>query len=121
LILDEGVIQRATTLYASPSEDPDALKIEQYIAQLPQADLAIWVKTSLDVCLARVVARGTKTRYVGQELRSFIANSAKTLEIATRISKGLGWEIIQVNNDDTLAESTANLRNELGKRVCQYV
>jgi len=47
LVLDEGIIQRATTLYASPSEDPDALKIKQYITQLPQADLAIWVKTSL--------------------------------------------------------------------------
>ena len=121
MVLDEGIIQRATTLYASPSEDPDALKIKRYITQLPQADLAIWVKTSLDVCVARVVARGAKTRYVGQELRSFIANSAKTLEIATQISKELGWEIIQVNNDDTLEQSTANLRNQLGKRVCQFI
>lgn len=117
LILDEGLVQRATSLYALPFEKPDPAQIRQYIKSLPRADVVIWVQTSLDISVERVLLRGKLKRYWGEELKPFIKNSGQVIEIALQTMGSLGWNVIRVSNDETPAKGSAHLGQILREQV----
>jgi thymidylate kinase len=114
LILDEGLVHRATSLYTSVSEGPDPLEVVNYVKLLPRPDLVIGVQTSPDICAARVSSRGSNRRYLGKDLVPFLVNSAKVVEIALQGIKGMGWDILEVNNNDEL--DVEDLRHFLQNR-----
>jgi thymidylate kinase len=117
LVLDEGLVHRVTSLYTSASEKPNPLEIANYTKLLPQSDLVIWVQTSPDICVARVSSRGINRRYLGKDLTAFVANSAKTIEIALQGIKDMGWDTVEAKNNGKLEACAADLRGLLRKKV----
>jgi thymidylate kinase len=115
LILDEGLVHRATSLYASASEDPNPLEIMNYVKLLPRPDLVIWVQTLPDICVERVCSRKIYRRYLGKDLPSFLANSVKVIEMAVHGIKDMGWDLIEVSNNDKLDMDVEDLRRFLKK------
>ena len=113
LLLDEGLVHRATSLYALPFVQPDPAQLRQYIEALPPKGLVIWVQTSLDVSIERVISRGIAKRYWGKELRPFMQNSLQVIEMAIQNIKKRDWQVISVNNDNSPEESAAQLRLNL--------
>jgi hypothetical protein len=113
LILSEGLVHRLTSLHSSPFEEPNPFEILNYVKLLPQSYLVILVETSLDNCVERVFSRGGHGRYQDKELTLFLANSHKTIKIALQELRDLAWDIIEVNNDNELNISFANLRTSL--------
>ena len=120
LLLEEGIVHRATSLYASPVERLDPNQIRRYISALPRPDLIIWIHTSLDTSVERVISRGEQRRYLGKDLRPFIASSAEIIELAMQTVKGVGCDIIQINNDETFRKSKAQLHDLLIERNISY-
>jgi thymidylate kinase len=102
LILDEGLVHRATSLYTSASEEPDPLEVTNYVKLLPRPELVIGVQALPDICAARVSSRGSNRRYHNEQLVPFLVNSAKVTEIALRGIRGMGWNILEVNNNEKL-------------------
>jgi thymidylate kinase len=117
LILDEGLVHRATSLYTSASEDPSLLEVTDYVKLLPRSDLVIWVQAPLDICAARVSTRGMSKRYLGKDLAPFLNNSAKTIDIALQGIRDVGWDTVATSNDGKLEACAADLRDLLTERI----
>jgi thymidylate kinase len=117
LILDEGLVHRATSLYTSASEDPSPLEVTGYVKLLPRSDLVIWVQAPLDICAARVSSRGMSKRYLGEDLAPFLNNSAKTIDIALQGIRDIGWDTVVTRSDGKLEACAADLRDLLKERV----
>jgi hypothetical protein len=117
LVLDEGLVHRATSLYASASEDPSPLEVADYVKLLPRSDLVIWVQAPLDICAARVSSRGMSKRYLGKDLAPFLKNSAKTIDIAVQSTRDIGWDTVATSGDGALEACAADLRGLLKQRV----
>jgi len=94
LVLEEGLVQRATSLHTSVSEEPDPLDIAGYVQLLPRPDLVILVQTSPDICVERLLARGRHRRYLGKDLAKFVVGSSKTIEAALHTVEKSGWNVI---------------------------
>jgi thymidylate kinase len=116
LILDEGLVHRATSLYTSASEEPDPLEVADYVKLLPRPDLVVGVQTLLDICVARVSSRGGNRRYLDKDLVPFLVNSAKVIEIALQGIKGMGWDILEVKNNGKLDIDMEGLSHFLQNR-----
>jgi thymidylate kinase len=117
LILDEGLVHRATSLYTSASEDPSLPEVTSYVKLLPRSDLVIWVQASLDICAARVSSRGMSKRYLGRDLAPYLNNSAKTIDIALQGIRDIGWDTVVTSNDGNLEACAGDLRGLLKERV----
>jgi hypothetical protein len=117
LILDEGLVHRATSVYASASEDPSPLEVIGYVKLLPRSDLVIWVQAPLDICAARVSSKGTSKRYLGKDLAPFLNNSVKTIDIALQGIRDIGWDTAATSSDGKLDACEADLRELLEERV----
>jgi thymidylate kinase len=116
LIFTEGLVHRATSLYASPFEEPDAAEILNYVHLLPQSELVIWIQAPLDVCVKRVILRGADIRYVGEQLTPFVTNSAKAIEVAMQGIREMGWRTVQLSNNNMLNDCVAELRTLLSQK-----
>ena len=117
LILDEGLVHRATSLYTSASEDPNPLEVIGYVKLLPRSDLVIWVQAPLDICAARVSSRETSKRYLGKDLAPFLNNNAKTIDIALQGIRDIGWDTAATSSDGKPEACEADLRELLKERV----
>jgi hypothetical protein len=117
LILDEGLVHRATSLYALAAEEPDCFEIIDYTKLLPRSDLVIWIQASPDTCASRVATRGVNRRYLGKDLAPYIAHSAMTIEMALQGIRNRGWETVEIKNNGQLEASATDLRTLLGRRV----
>lgn len=120
LILDEGLVHRATSLYTSAAEAPNRFKIINYTELLPRSDLVIWVQSPLDLCALRVTTRGINKRYLGKDLAPYIAHSAMTIELALQGIRSKGWDTVEIKNNGNLEACVTDLRSLLGKRGSGY-
>jgi thymidylate kinase len=120
LILDEGFVHRATHMFASESEQPNPVHVLAYLQQLPRLDLVIWVQAPLDICLARIYARGLQTRLRGLsalEVTQFLTNAERVVNIAAEYLNDIGCQVIQVENEGDLTTSTGRLRCKLSEHL----
>ena len=102
LILSEGLVHRITSLHHPQFGQPNPFKILNYLRLLPQLDLIISVQTAFETCLDRLEKRGGHKRFQGEELKSFLIATDKTLKIALQVLKEQGYDVIELNNNGTL-------------------
>lgn len=118
LVFDEGFAHRAVHLFVSESEQPDPEQIIAYLRLLPRSDLVVWVRASLDACLARIFARGLQVRLRGLETREvvrFVRNADQVVNVVSRYLEDSGWEIVRVENDGDPAMSAAELQRSVAR------
>jgi thymidylate kinase len=116
LILDEGFVHRATHMFVSESEQPTPQQIVAYLKLLPSSDLVIWVQTPLDVCLARIQARGLQMRLrnlKAQDVAQFMTNVEQVVNITSQHLKTAGFQVIEVQNDGDLEACAAELQHSV--------
>jgi thymidylate kinase len=118
LVLDEGFAHRATHMFVSASEQPDAEQIAAYLKLLPRPDLVIRVQTPLDTCLARIHSRGQQPRLRAlqpQDAVRFVTNQEEVANITSWYLENAGLEVLSIENDGDLTASAADLRHKLSE------
>jgi thymidylate kinase len=119
LILDEAFVHRVVHMFASESEPIRPDQVLEYLKLLPRSDLVIMVQAPLEMCLARIHARGLQVRLRGLEARGverFMMNAEQVVGIASQYLKEANWEIIEVENNGDLEVCSA----ELCRSLTQY-
>lgn len=118
LIFDEAFVHRVVHMFVSESEPIKPDQVLEYLKLLPRSDLVILVQSPLDVCLARIHARGLQVRLRDLEapdIERFMMNAEQGVAIASKYLKEANWEIIEVENDGDLDVCTAELRRSLAE------
>ena len=105
LILSEGLAHRITSLHHPQFGQPNPFKILNYLKLLPQLNLIISVQTAFETCFARLEKRGGHKRFQGDELKSFLITTDKTVRIALQALKEQGYNLIELNNNGSLSSS----------------
>jgi len=116
LVLDEGLLHRATSLYTSVTEEPDFCAVADYVGLLSRSDLVIGVRASLDSCVARLHQRGENRRYFGKNLALFLTRATEIVEQVLQCVKDGRWDVIEVNNE-VLGSCAADLTDLLGRKI----
>ena len=84
IILSEGLVHRATSLFARPFEEPNEKEILKYVKLLPQVDLLIWVDTPRHICMERIGRGRGHGRYSGEELARFVEKGTISIRMDFR-------------------------------------
>jgi thymidylate kinase len=118
LLIDEGFVHRVVHMFVSASERPAPDQVAAYLKLLPRSDLVVWVQAPLDVCQARISARGLQVRLRGleaHEVVQFLENAQQVVSIAAQYLKGMGWDVVAVDNGGAPAAAAADLHRSLGQ------
>lgn len=115
LFLEEGLVHRVTSIYASPQLTAAPKVIEEYLRLIPKTNLVIVVLADLDVCIERVISRNKKRRYLGENLGPYLASAMEVTNIAIENLVENDWAILNINNNNNgmLRRSKDELRNVL--------
>jgi len=116
LVFDEGFVHRAVHLFVSEAEGLEPDRIAAYLRLLPQSDIVVRVQTPLDVCLARIRARGLQVRLrrLGPaEVAQFVANAEQVVNVVSQVLKSAGWQVVEVENSGGLEVCAADLYHHL--------
>jgi hypothetical protein len=110
LLFDESFAHRVVQLFASESETPDLERIQAYLDLIPQPDLIVHPRASLQTCIQRVRQRGVWERFLVKEETAFLrfmenANAIVNFAVNYLIAKG--WNIVEVDNEAQPAMQTA--------------
>lgn len=116
LIFDEGFVHRATHLFVSATEEPDAAQVEKYLSLIPRPERIIFVKTSLEQCLSRINQRGLQVRLrnlPAHSVATFVQHAAQVVDFISSYAKTAGWQIIEIDNNNDLSVGV----NQLQKKI----
>jgi hypothetical protein len=112
LVLDDGFAQRAVHLFASPFDEPDASQVTAYVDLLPQPDLLVVVQAGWQECERRVRERGVwrhARRLTRAQLSTYLEHAERVVEVTTRRTRHLGWDVREVSTDNPGSEGASVL------------
>jgi thymidylate kinase len=101
LVVDDGFLHRSVALHASPHEAVDPAAVAAFVDLIPAATLAVLVRAPVDVCAARVRARGLWAHRAGwsdADLDAYLANAAAVVDAAVGRVRALGRLVVDVDN-----------------------
>jgi hypothetical protein len=110
LLFDEGFAHRVVQLFASESETPGLERVTSYLDLIPQPDLVIHPRASLQTCIERVRRRGVWERFRSKEdgaLNRFMENARTVVNFSVNYLIAKGWNIVEVENDHQTTEQAA--------------
>lgn len=113
LILEEGLVHRATSIHAAPDQAPHPEDLSEYFRLIPGSGPAIFVLASGEICAQRVLARGQARRYLGKALVPYLNNVSKTIDLAIGCLQGSGRPVVIIENNGSLACSREHLQQAL--------
>lgn len=113
LILEEGLVHRATSIHAAPDAAPCPADVLEYLELIPGTALAIFVRASREVCAQRVQARGQQRRYLGEHLVPYLANVSEAIDLAISGLQESGRPVVIIENDGSLEAGRKELQQAL--------
>jgi hypothetical protein len=102
LVVDDGFVQRAVHLFASPFDQPDASRIRAYIDVIPPPDLLVVAVADWRECERRVRERGIlphARRLRSAELSRYFERAAQVVEVVIRRARERGWDISEITTE----------------------
>lgn len=105
LIFDEGFVHRVVQFNASDIEEPNFDKVKKYIDLIPSPNIIFFINTSPEKCETRVLKRGVWRFFDNKsasQISKFITNSAILVDMTVDYLRDLGWNVIEINNDQDL-------------------
>jgi hypothetical protein len=99
LVLDDGFMQRAVHLFASPFDQPNATRIRAYVDLIPRPDLLVVAVADWHECERRVRERGIwrHARHLSdRQLSRYFERAEQVVEVATRRAHERGWTITEI-------------------------
>jgi thymidylate kinase len=118
IILDEGFIGRAVTLFAYREVLPSANVIANYVRLAPKPDAVIRLNADLEVCHSRLGGRpkGPPTRFralTKEQQLGILKNCSQSLDVALAELSTLGVRVIDIDSgrspDEQVASAVAAL------------
>lgn len=112
VILEEGLIHRAISLYVWEPKRIDRDLVMTYLDLLPVLDLVVLVRAPLEVCLERAEARGLPSRLRGKDeptVEKFMDHSAQIISIVSEFLASADRQVLEVDNGGELEDGIANL------------
>lgn len=122
VILDEGLIQKATNLFAWNMDGLDRKRVFDYFNDLPKLKLAIHVHAPLEMCMERAMLRGLPKRLSGKNQRTidrFFRNNERITEISLEYLNLLKRRKIQVDNIVPITSHNRGMINTLMQKVLE--
>lgn len=111
LVLDDGFLQRAVHLYASPFDEPAEADIATYVDLIPSPDMIVLVVAGWQECERRVRERGIwpHARHLSAaELSRYLERAERVVEMTTRRARERSWNIIPIETEG--GSSTGDLQ-----------
>jgi hypothetical protein len=99
LVLDDGFMQRAVHLFASPFDQPDTTRIQAYVDLIPRPDLLVVAVAEWRECERRVRERGIwrHARHLSDaQLSLYFERAEQVVEVATRRAHERGWSVTEI-------------------------
>ena len=99
LVLDDGFMQRAVHLFASPFDQPDTTRIRAYVDLIPRPDLLVVAVAEWRECQRRVRERGIwrHARHLSDaQLSLYFERAEHVVDVATRRAHERGWSITEI-------------------------
>jgi RecA/RadA recombinase len=103
LVLDDGFMQRAVHLFASPFDHPNTARIRAYVDLIPRPDLLVVAAAEWRECERRVRARGIwrHARHLSDaELSLYFEHAEQVVQVATRRAHERGWNVTEIATKD---------------------
>ena len=101
LVVDDGFLHRSVALHASPQETPDPAAVAAFVDLLPEPALAVHVRAPVQVCAARVRARGVwqhRAGWTDRDLQVYLEHAETVVEAAVARARARGWAVVDVDN-----------------------
>ena len=120
LLLEEGPLHRAVNLFSWQMDGIRAGLVRQYLAHLPELDLAVRVEAPLDQCQARMLARGLPSRLEpkGDETTTvFFENAGQIVALISSHVAASGRPAIVVDNGGERGHFEAALAAALSRAL----
>jgi len=117
LLFDDGFVHRTIHLFASDVEEPDPLRIRQYLDLIPKPDLVIIPHAPLDTCLERVVQRGVwkhASHKTPQEIRQYLTNAEMVVNTVSAYLQEKNWPLLTLDNS---AEGARSSQTEMIRKL----
>jgi hypothetical protein len=102
LVLDDGFMQRAVHLFASPFDQPDSTRIRAYVDLIPRPELLVVAVAEWRECERRVRERGIwrHARHLNDaQLSLYFERAEQVVEVATRRAYERGWSITEITTE----------------------
>jgi hypothetical protein len=102
LVVDDGFLQRAVHLHATPADPPDPDQVKSYVDLVPKPDLLVLLTVSRTTGERRVYARGIwpHLRHLdAPALSRYLAHAERVVTIAAGEVKRRGWPVIEIRTD----------------------
>jgi len=112
VILEEGLIHRAISLYVWEPKQIERDLVMTYLDLLPALDLVVLVRAPSEVCLERAEARGLPSRLRGKDeltVDKFMDHSAQIISLASEFLASADRQVVEVDNGGELEDGIANL------------
>jgi len=102
LVLDDGFVQRAVHLFASPFAEPEESQIRTYVDVIPPPELLVVAVAGWRECERRVRERGVwrHARHLSPtQLSNYLEHAERVVEIATRRAREHGWNTLEITTE----------------------
>jgi hypothetical protein len=99
LVLDDGFMQRAVHLFASPFDRPNATQIRAYVDVIPPPELLVVTVAEWQECERRVRERGIwpHARHLSAaQLSRYFEHAEQVVDVATRQARKRGWSMTEI-------------------------
>jgi hypothetical protein len=99
LVLDDGFMQRAVHLFASPVDEPDASEIRAYVDAIPAPDLLVVAVAGWQECERRVRERGIwrhARRLSPVKLSRYFEHAEQVVAMAVGRARERAWNVVDV-------------------------
>jgi RecA/RadA recombinase len=99
LVLDDGFVQRAVHLFASPFDEPDPTQITEYVDVIPPPDLLVVAVAGWEECERRVRERGVwrHARHLSPvRLSRYFEHAEQVVDIATGRARERAWNMLEI-------------------------
>ena len=100
LLLDEGLCNRVTSLFAAGPQAGHRTALYRYLSLIPVPDVLVVMATDLDVCFDRLEAGSWTPRLASapaDRRRAFLQRSAELVDRTRRAMEGAGARIVELD------------------------
>lgn len=116
VMVDEGLVHRAVTLYAGSSKGIDRRAVLSYLRRLPAGISLVVVHVPRDLSLERAIKRGLPSRLQNRDrqgVAQFMDNSQQIVAIASAFWAEAGRLVIEVDNSGPPGDVVSDLCRKL--------
>jgi len=116
IVADEGIINRAVSLFGFRFSDADRDDLDRYLRSVRMPDLVIHVEVTPDVAeqRARKASRGMRFKN-DADRRAFFDGSARCVTVIVETLESMGTPVARIPGDGPVAESSALLGDALAR------